>query len=83
MKTGWATIVAAVPLVLAVPVLVLVTFVLALHAQDSSPQWKDPSAHPTRFVTVDKNVELEVLDWGGPREADDPSGQGRPDGSLI
>jgi hypothetical protein len=45
---------------------VLVTFVVAIHAQDSAPQWKDPSAHSTRFVTVDKNVELEVLDWGGP-----------------
>ena len=30
MKTGWVTIVAAVPLVLAVPVRVLVTFALAL-----------------------------------------------------
>ncbi len=27
--------------------------------------WKDPSPHITRFVTVDKNVRLEVLDWGG------------------
>jgi non-heme chloroperoxidase len=34
-----------------------------LYAQ---PQWKDPSPHTTQFVTVDKNVQLEVLDWGGP-----------------
>lgn len=27
--------------------------------------WKDPSPHVTRFITVDKGVELEVLDWGG------------------
>ena len=27
--------------------------------------WKDPSPHATRFVTVDKDVRLEVLDWGG------------------
>ena len=25
----------------------------------------DPSPHKTRFVTVDKGVKLEVLDWGG------------------
>ncbi len=25
----------------------------------------DPSAHKVRFVTVDKGVKLEVLDWGG------------------
>src|ERR1700761_3534368 len=28
-----------------------------LHAQDSSPR--------TQFVTVEKDVRLEVLDWGG------------------
>ncbi len=44
---------------------VLVSFVVALHAQDSSPRWKDPSTHSTRFVRVDKNVKLEVLDWHG------------------
>ena len=27
--------------------------------------WHDPSSHTTQFVTVDKNVKLEVLDWGG------------------
>ncbi len=27
--------------------------------------WKDPSPHTTQFVTVDKSVQLEVLDWGG------------------
>lgn len=27
--------------------------------------WRDPSPHKVRFVTVDKNVRLEVLDWGG------------------
>lgn len=28
-------------------------------------EWKDPSPHTTRFVTVDDSVALEVLDWGG------------------
>lgn len=27
--------------------------------------WRDPSPHSARFVTVDNNVQLEVLDWGG------------------
>jgi len=30
-----------------------------------SPVWKDPSPHSTQFVSVDENVRLEVLDWGG------------------
>jgi pimeloyl-ACP methyl ester carboxylesterase len=30
-----------------------------------SPDWKDPSPHSVQFITVDKNVQLEVLDWGG------------------
>ena len=27
--------------------------------------WADPSPHRVELVTVDKDVELEVLDWGG------------------
>jgi non-heme chloroperoxidase len=27
--------------------------------------WRDPSPHETHSVTVDSNVRLEVLDWGG------------------
>jgi pimeloyl-ACP methyl ester carboxylesterase len=27
--------------------------------------WKDPSPHTPQFVTVEENVRLEVLDWGG------------------
>jgi pimeloyl-ACP methyl ester carboxylesterase len=30
-----------------------------------STGWKDPSKHYVQFVTVDKDVQLEVLDWGG------------------
>ena len=30
-----------------------------------SADWKDPSPHSVRFITVDKDVRLEVLDWGG------------------
>jgi pimeloyl-ACP methyl ester carboxylesterase len=27
--------------------------------------WRDPSPHQVQFVTVDADVRLEVLDWGG------------------
>lgn len=43
----------------------------ACSAQDAgsvdakSATWKDPSLHKTLVVTVETNVELEVLDWGG------------------
>ena len=44
---------------------VLLAFLaVPLHSQ-SLAAWKDPSPHTTRFVTVDKDVRLEVLDWGG------------------
>jgi pimeloyl-ACP methyl ester carboxylesterase len=36
----------------------------SLNAQIAAA-WKDPSPQQVRFVTVDKNVQLEVLDWGG------------------
>ena len=42
----------------------LAFFTVPLHSQ-SLAVWKDPSPHTTRFVTVDKDVRLEVLDWGG------------------
>jgi pimeloyl-ACP methyl ester carboxylesterase len=35
-----------------------------LSAQEAVP-WRDPSPHTVQFVTVDDNVKLEVLDWGG------------------
>jgi pimeloyl-ACP methyl ester carboxylesterase len=43
--------------------------VVATSAYDAAAQstaaWRDPSPHQMRFVTVDSNVRLEVLDWGG------------------
>jgi non-heme chloroperoxidase len=42
----------------------LVSTIAPLYSQDSVP-WRDPSTHVARFVSVDKNVRLEVLDWGG------------------
>ena len=47
-----------------VPVLLFCSIAGNLAAQ-SSPAWHDPSPHKVQFVTVDKDVKLEVLDWGG------------------
>jgi non-heme chloroperoxidase len=44
--------------------LLLAFLAVPVHSQ-SLAVWKDPSCHTTRFVTVDKDVRLEVLDWGG------------------
>ena len=38
--------------------------VAAAGQQGPSP-WRDPSPHQVRTVTVDEQVALEVLDWGG------------------
>jgi non-heme chloroperoxidase len=32
---------------------------------EQSSTWHDPSPHTIRFVSVEKDVKLEVLDWGG------------------
>jgi non-heme chloroperoxidase len=44
--------------------LLLVSLAGLLAAQNAAP-WHDPSPHKIQFVTVDKDVKLEVLDWGG------------------
>jgi non-heme chloroperoxidase len=44
---------------------VLLAFLAVPLYSQSSTVWKDPSSHITRFITVDKDVRLEVLDWGG------------------
>jgi pimeloyl-ACP methyl ester carboxylesterase len=39
---------------------------LTLRRATKATAWPlDPSAHSVRFVTVDHDVKLEVLDWGG------------------
>ena len=48
--------------------LLSVLVILLVGAVTASPQqsaWKDSSPHAVKFVTVDENVQLEVLDWGG------------------
>ena len=46
-------------------VLLGVALGVATPASPQQAEWKDPSPHATRLVTVDDNVQLEVLDWGG------------------
>src|SRR5262249_5105151 len=42
---------------------------LDLARATSATAWRDPSPHSVQFVTVDRDVQLEVLDWGGPSNA--------------
>src|SRR5690242_18918858 len=50
-----------------VPSTVIVTIISLLVPLSAKqvPSWRDPSTHQVQFVTVDDNVRLEVLDWGG------------------
>jgi non-heme chloroperoxidase len=38
-------------------------------ASPQQSEWKDPSPHAVKRVTVDTDVQLEVLDWGGSGQA--------------
>jgi len=40
-------------------------FVVPRYAFPQQIEWKDPSPHKATLVTVDTDVALEVLDWGG------------------
>jgi len=40
---------------------------LSLVRATPETAWKDASPHSARFVTVDTNVKLEVLEWAGPQ----------------
>lgn len=44
--------------------LLLIGLLTPVYSQQPT-SWRDPSPHTIQFVTVDKNVRLEVLDWGG------------------
>jgi len=43
---------------------VLIAFTSFLFAQEAAV-WRDPSPRCLQFVSVEPNVRLEVLDWGG------------------
>jgi non-heme chloroperoxidase len=44
--------------------IVFVALAISAYSQQSV-SWRDASPHTVRFVTVEENVRLEVLDWGG------------------
>jgi non-heme chloroperoxidase len=46
-------------------IIALILFLARLSPAQEAGGWHDPSPHSIQFVTVDKNVSLEVLDWGG------------------
>ena len=41
----------------------VIALLAPLYSQSAS--WRDTSPHTVQYVTVDKDVRLEVLDWGG------------------
>ena len=47
------------------PLIVVYLLVAVSCAAPAGQQWRDPSPHQVRFITVDSSVKLEVLDWGG------------------
>jgi non-heme chloroperoxidase len=49
-------------LVVALSLSCLISFA---NAKDAAHDPTDPSKHIVQFITVDKDVQLEVLDWGG------------------
>lgn len=38
---------------------------LAVWSWQPAREWRDPSPHQVRWITVDSSIRLEVLDWGG------------------
>jgi non-heme chloroperoxidase len=48
-----------------VAVLLFVVWPTGRPSAQQPASWHDPSPHTVQFVTVDENVKLEVLDWGG------------------
>jgi len=49
--------------------LVVHTWLASVARAQESGAWRDPSRHQVKFITVDEEVQLEVLDWGGPGRA--------------
>jgi non-heme chloroperoxidase len=61
------TIVIAVPFAVTIALAATVMFLMAGASSTSAQQndWRDVTPHKTTLVTVDTDVQLEVLDWGG------------------
>jgi non-heme chloroperoxidase len=57
--------------ILAVAVTLLLAFASRVYPQQVTPasaqqdEWRDPSPHKATLVSVEDDVRLEVLDWGG------------------
>lgn len=49
----------------ALGVLVAHTWLASVARAQEPGAWRDPSEHQVKFITVDEDVQLEVLDWGG------------------
>jgi pimeloyl-ACP methyl ester carboxylesterase len=49
----------------ALGVLVVHTWLSSAASAQDPGAWRDPSKHEVAFITVDQDVQLEVLDWGG------------------
>src|SRR5712675_647719 len=49
---------------ISVALLCWVVFAFVAYAQEPRA-WRDSSKHQVKFITVDKGVQLEVLDWSG------------------
>ena len=49
----------------ALGVLVVHTWLASVARAQGPGPWRDPSRHQVKFITVDEDVQLEVLDWGG------------------
>jgi non-heme chloroperoxidase len=49
---------------IAATAVLLLSLTARASAQQQAP-WHDPTPHTVQFITVDKDVKLEVLDWGG------------------
>ncbi|HYB95869.1 MAG TPA: alpha/beta hydrolase [Vicinamibacterales bacterium] len=43
----------------------IASVVFSLVTVTAAQSWKDPSPHREQMISVDDNVQLEVLDWGG------------------
>ena len=48
-----------------VGVIITCLFIIPRYAFPQPVEWKDPSPHKATLITVDTDVQLEVLDWGG------------------
>ena len=52
-------------ILVALTVLVAHTWLASVARAQAPGAWRDPSKHEVTLITVDQDVQLEVLDWGG------------------